>query len=74
MSGSRFKIAHYEPVWERTMVQVDVDEETAALLREEDPDTIQQLLEEAITNRDAFIEVDQKIDSMDSDVYVEESP
>jgi hypothetical protein len=70
----RFKIVHNAPVWERTVVWVDVPEDKAELIQPGsdayDHDFVDSLLTEAILKDEACIEVTGQIESMDSDTEV----
>lgn len=68
----RFKIKHTAPVWEETFIEVEVTEEEAERIRDRDMDLIDDLLNNAVLNDQATIQVAGGIDSLDADYDIEE--
>ena len=70
----QIRIRHTAPVWEETLVTVEVTDEQYARLTGDDVDyeLADELLNAAVLADEATIQVTQGIDSMDSDLDIEE--
>ena len=68
----RIKIKHTAPVWEETLFEVEVTDEQAENLLGDDPDYEFRdvLINQAVIDGTATIQVTMGIDSMDADVEV----
>jgi hypothetical protein len=66
------KIRHTAPVWEETLLEVEVtDEQAANLLGDErDCELLDKIIMQAIADGVATVQVTVGIDSMDSDIEV----
>ena len=66
------RIRHTAPVWEETLLEVEVTDEQAESLLGDDPDyeLIDALLNAGIMDDSATIQVTVGIDSMDADIEV----
>ena len=70
----QIRIRHTAPVWEETLVTVEVTDEQYARRTGDDVDyeLADELLNAAVLADEATIQVTQGIDSMDSDLDIEE--